>query len=67
MSIGNKSLKMANLPQAEYKGSTRIMLASLDLGFRQQCQFLTLAFSTKKTFFETELLETKETVINAEL
>jgi hypothetical protein len=54
VSVKNKSLKLANLPQAEYKESTKIMLASLDLGFRQQRQILTFTFTIKNNFFRRD-------------
>jgi hypothetical protein len=42
------------------------MLASLEVRFRQHCQFLTSVFRVKNNFFEKESIEAKETAINFE-
>ena len=45
------------MPQADAKGSTRNILASLALCLRQHCQFLTLDFFLYNNFCEKKLIK----------
>ena len=60
-------LKPTVLPQAEAKGSTWNMSASLVLRFRQYYRFLMLQIFVQKPFFGKQLIKTSEIDINAEL